>query len=169
MSFNLYNLGAAPAQTSVAVQAGPFRGFSATQTTKAFRDGEGAMTRRVLRSAWNNVNVASSINGYGRIITPFRAVNSAGDYLSRQNYRCGGAVENNGMWRPGNSRSMGAMLSACDQTGVAAQSGNGRFVPDSSEYIRYRKHNAINRTYNDLTFGADDSHGSASAVFHIRH
>jgi hypothetical protein len=161
MAFNLYTIGGAVAQTSTDNLAGPFQGYSARQTVKAYRDSENVMTRRVLRDSWNNRNLSPSINGHGRIVTPFRAVNSLGDYLGRKDYVCGGASENNHLSTPGNSkRALNSILSSCDNTGIAAQSGNSRFVPDSSDYIRFKKQSAVNKTYNDLSFGGDESNAS---------
>ena len=46
-----------------------------------------AQTRFTLREAWNTTRYSGQ-DGLGnkRIITPFRAVNNAGDVLSRKNY-----------------------------------------------------------------------------------
>jgi len=131
---------------------GPYNGFSAKQSVLNYKDGEQSMIRKQLRTAWNTKQAANSINGKGRIITPFRAVNNSGDYLSRQNYVCGGPNPNH-LHRGGISQRFGSILSRCDGSGIAAASGNVKYVPDSSEYIRYRKQRAINNNYNDLKNG----------------
>ena len=41
----------------------------------------------------------------------------------------------------------------CDGTGVEASNTNVRYVPDSSEYTRYKKQNALNNNYNDSSYG----------------
>ena len=51
-----------------------------------------ARTRFMLRDAWNTTSYSGSSNPK-RITTPFRAVNNAGDLLSRQNYSCGGTCQ----------------------------------------------------------------------------
>ena len=48
-----------------------------------------AVTRFTLREAWNTL-YSRQLKNNRRIITPFRAVNNAGDVLSRLNYSCGG-------------------------------------------------------------------------------
>ena len=141
---------------------GTVKGISVRQTANSMRNSSDAMVRRVLRNSWNNTNVAPSINGYGRTIGPFRAVNNLGDFLGRQNYICGGpnpvGVYNRG----------GAMHQNCDATGVQATSCNPKFVPDSSDYMKYRKQRAISNNYNDNKFGGDQSHGSYTALMRVR-
>ena len=46
------------------------------------RDGELTSTRTKLRRAWNQENAVGVVNGHNRVITPFRAVNNLGDFLS---------------------------------------------------------------------------------------
>ena len=125
------------------------------------------MTRRILRSAWNNQQTATSINGQKRIITPFRAVNNSGDYLSRQNYVCGGSNQVNKTF-PGRQGPIGSIISHCDNKGVAASTGNNRFVADSSDYITYKKQMAIGKTYNDIGFGGNQHNGQYVALMAVR-
>ena len=42
-------------------------------------------------------------------------------------------------------------------------SGNPRFVYDGSDYARFKKLQAINRNYNDITFGGDQHSASQQA------
>jgi hypothetical protein len=146
---------------------GPYQGYSATQTLGNYKDSEDTMIRRILRSSWNNVNVQGKINGYGRVTTPFRAVNNLGDYLGRQNYVCGGPNQINKTF-PGRQGPMGGILSRCDNTGISAANGNSRFVPDTSDYIKYKKQNAANNSYNDLKFGGDQHNGSYTALMRVK-
>ena len=146
---------------------GPYQGYSPTQTLGNYKDSEDTMIRRILRSSWNNVNTQSKINGRGRVVTPFRAVNNLGDYLGRQNYVCGGS---NQVYKtfPGRQGPMGSILSRCDNSGISAANGNGRFVSDTSDYIKYKKQNAANNLYNDLKFGGDQNHGSYVAFKRVQ-
>jgi len=130
------------------VLGGPFNGYSGKQTMTNYKGSEQAMTRRVLRSAWNTQYASGVVNGQNRVITPFRAVNNLGDFLSRTNYVCGGPNQVNAS-KPGWKGRIGSIISNCDSTGVEASSGNHRFVSDSSDYIRYKKQRAMNRNYND--------------------
>ena len=72
------------------------------------------------------------INFYREI----ESVNNLGDFLGRTNYSCGGPKQ---------------MTFTCDSTGVPSSSANVKFVPDSSDYIRFRKQQAMNRNYNDAS------------------
>tara|TARA_A200000113_G_scaffold224349_1_gene242026 strand:+ start:917 stop:1390 length:474 start_codon:yes stop_codon:yes gene_type:complete len=131
---------------------GGFNGISPKQTVLNYKDGEQAMTRRLLRSAWNTKQAAKVLNGYDRNITPFRAVNNSGDYLARQNYVCGGPNPTHRS-RGGIRHRFGSIISNCDDTNIEAANTNVKYVPDSSDYIRYKKQNAMNNNYNDNSFG----------------
>jgi hypothetical protein len=131
---------------------GGFNGIAPKQTITNAKDSEATMTRRILRSSWNTANATGVVNGKARIITPFRAVNNLGDFLSRKNYVCGGSNQVNAD-RPGWKGRIGSIISQCDGTGVPAGAGNMQFVSDSSDYTNYLKKRAINQTYNDIGFG----------------
>ena len=114
------------------------------------------------------------------MIGAFRAVNNAGDILSRQNYSCGGTCQSF-QSRPGlkglRSR-FGSISTACVadvfyssnqvNPAVPASACNTKFVYDGSDFIRFRRNQAINRNYNDRSFGGDDYSASQSAYRHIR-
>ena len=155
----------APGQ--VANLGGGINGISGKQTINGARSSENTLMRRVLRRGWNTEYARGNINGRQRVTTPFRAVNNLGDFLSRKNYVCGGSNQVNAS-KPGWKGHIGSILSQCDGTGVEAGSGNMRHVPDSSDYVRYRKQNAINNTYNDSSNGGDQSNGSYVALMRVR-
>jgi hypothetical protein len=136
------------------------QGISVKQTANSVRNSDHVMTRRILRSSWNNSNVTS-----GRKIGAFRAVNNLGDVLNRQNYSCDGPNQINS--RPGIHGNGGGIPKQCDGTGVAAASCNPKFVPDSSDYIKFKKQRALSQNYNDVKFGGDQSNASYSAIMRI--
>jgi hypothetical protein len=146
------------------VLGGPFNGYSGKQTVTNYKDSEQTTSRRVLRSAWNTRYASGTVNGQSRVITPFRAVNNLGDFLSRTNYVCGGPNQVNKS-KPG--MRIGSIISACDATGVEGYSGNPKFVPDSSDYVRFKKQQAMNRNYNDSKNGGDESNGSYVALMRV--
>ena len=47
----------------------------------------------------------------------------------------------------------GTIPQNCDTTGIPASSCNPKFVPDSSDYVRYKKQRATNLNYNDTKSG----------------
>lgn len=121
--------------------------------------------------AWNTTYPAqlkeSKLN---RVITPFRAVTNSGDILSRKNYSCGGPCQTF-QSRPnlkGLKGRFGAIQNGCDGTSVPAAACNTKYVYDSSDYSKYLKQKAIVKTYNDLSFGGDNSSASQSAWRAIR-
>jgi len=138
--------------------------------------------RFTLKNAWNTTypSQLKRNNLKQSITTPFRAVNNAGDLLSRENYSCGGSCQTF-QSRPGLSglkQRFGSIQSSCTPSAaynnlqlnrkIPAAACNVKYVYDSSDYITYLKQKAINKNYNDLTYGGDDSNSSQSAQKAIR-
>jgi hypothetical protein len=146
---------------------GPFNGFSPVQTINNTKDSTQVMYRRVLRQGWNTPYATGSFNNKARVTTPFRAVNNLGDFLQRTNYVCGGPNQVNAD-RPGWKGRIGSIISQCDGTGVPSSTCNVKFVADSSDYIKYRKLQATNHTYNDLKNGGDQNNASYVDVMRAR-
>jgi hypothetical protein len=140
-------------------------GIAPKPTIIGKKDSQDALTRRVLRDGWNTAYANNTFNGKNRVITPFRAINNSGDYLSRTNYVCGGPAPLNKS-KPGYR--VGSMISRCDTTNVPSSSCNVKFVADSSDYIKFKKQAAINKNYNDNTNGGDQSNASYVNIMAIR-
>ena len=138
--------------TSTANLGGPFPGYSPQQTISNYKDSTDVIARRELRKSWNTGYASGTYNGNNRIVTPFRAVTNSGDFLSRTNYICGGPNPANNT-HVGYKISLGGIVSNCDGTNVPSSSGNVKYVPDSSEYTKYRRQRAFNQNYNDLKNG----------------
>jgi len=145
--------------TSSKVLGGPYKGYSPIQTINCFNNSDQVMTRKILSKSWNGNGALGVSNGYGRVVTPFRAVNNLGDFLSRKNYNCGGPNQLHAD-KPGMKSRIGSMISRCDGTGVPASSCNTAFVADASDYITYKKQKAMNQNFNDLKHGGDQSNAS---------
>lgn len=144
-----------------------FNGISPKQTVNNYRGGDESLSRRVLRSSWNQAHASGTVSGQSRVITPFRAVNNLGDFLSRKNYVCGGPNQVNAS-KPGWKGRIGSIISNCDGSNVEGASCNPRFVPDSSDYITYKKQRAMNVNYNDYSFGGDQSNASFVSMMAVR-
>lgn len=138
--------------------------------------------RFTLKNAWNTTYPSQlrRDNLKKPITTPFRAVNNAGDLLSRENYSCGGTCQSF-QSRPGLKglrNHFGAVQSSCTPSAIysnlqllnniPAAACNVKFVYDSSDYVTYLKQKAVNKNYNDLTYGGDQSNASQSAIKAIR-
>jgi hypothetical protein len=138
-----------------------------------------ARTRFMLRDAWNTTSYSGSSNPK-RITTPFRAVNNAGDLLSRQNYSCGGTCQTP-QSRPGLNglrQRFGSTSASCQPSvlwssvqvdpAIPSSTCNVKYVYDGSDYIKFKKDQAVNRNYNDRSFGGNDYNTSQSAIRHSK-
>jgi hypothetical protein len=138
--------------------------------------------RFTLKNAWNTTypSQLKRDNLKKPITTPFRAVNNAGDLLSRLNYSCGGSCQSF-QSRPGLRglrNHFGAVQDTCIPSAtysnlqllsnIPASACNVKYVYDSSDYVTYLKQKAVNKNYNDLTYGGDQSNTSQSAIRAIR-
>jgi hypothetical protein len=138
--------------------------------------------RFTLKNAWNTTYPSQlrRDNLKQPITTPFRAVNNAGDLLSRENYSCGGTCQSF-QSRPGLRglrNHFGAVQDTCIPSAaynslqlinnIPAAACNVKYVYDSSDYVTYLKQKAVNKNYNDLTYGGDQSNTSQSAIRAIR-
>ena len=124
------------------------QGYSAKQTLSGTKSSEDAMTRKVLRNSWNTSYAKDNFMGKKRAIGPFRAVNNLGDYLSRNDYSCGGSNQVQPS-KPGRRSVIGSIIQQCDGTNIPPSTTNVKFVSDSSDYIKFKKQTAHNRNYND--------------------
>lgn len=138
--------------------------------------------RYTLKNAWNTIYPLQlkNVSGGKPITTPFRAVNNAGDLLSRTNYSCGGTCQTP-QSRPGLfglKGHFGGVSTSCTPSAaynslqlnksVPASACNVKYVYDSSDYITYLKQKAVLQNFNDLSNGGDQSNASQSALRAIR-
>ena len=146
--------------------------------------------RYTLKNAWNTTYPSQLRRAYPSqlqqknlrrpITTPFRAVNNAGDLLSRENFSCGGSCQTpqsrpglNGLKSRFGSVSVSCTPSAAYNSlqlinNIPAAACNVKYVYDSSDYVTYLKQRAINKNYNDFSNGGDDFKASQSAQRAIR-
>lgn len=146
-----------------------------------------ATERYQLREAFRTNNLNKDLNGpvVRAICGPFRAAFMAGDKLGRKDQSAGGANQVTSVrsarapgWRglagsvsnanAGQTVSVGGLVfvtgTAPGQTPI--QSGNPKYVYDSSDFIRFKKLSAVNKNYNDKSFGGPDRAGAGgSGVF----
>jgi len=148
---------------------GGLPGFIPQALITTNNNNEFAETRFTLKNAWNTNN-ARKVNNQQSVTSPFRAINNAGDLLGRQYYSCGGPCQTF-QSRPnlhGLKKGFGHIQDNCDGSGIPPSSCNVKYVYDSSDYIRYAKQKAINKNYNDSSYGGDQSSASQSAWRAIR-
>jgi hypothetical protein len=138
--------------------------------------------RFTLRDAWNTTYPSQLKNSNLKqpITTPFRAVTNSGDLLSRENYSCGGSCQSF-QSRPnvkGLRQHFGAVQATCIPSAIystlqlndkiPAAACNVKYVYDSSDYTTYLKQRAVNKNYNDLSYGGNDYKAAQSATRAIR-
>jgi hypothetical protein len=155
--------------SGVSKLGGGIPGFIPQATYNTNNNDEFVETRFTLKNGWNT-RYARAVNQRQSVCTPFRAINNAGDLLSRKYYSCGGPCQTF-QSRPGLfglKGHFGAIQNRCDGTGVQAAACNVKYVYDSSDYIRYAKQKAVNKNYNDASYGGNDSNGAQSAIRAIR-
>jgi hypothetical protein len=161
---------------------GAIRGYMPQTTLKVDKEyTEFEHIRFTLKQAWNTTYPGQLKRANKKsITTPFRAVNNAGDLLSREYYSCGGSCQTP-QSRPGMfglSQRFGSSQNSCIpgvvystyqlDPSIPAATCNVKYVYDSSNYTTYLKQKAVNKNYNDLTYGGDDSHSGQSAYRAIR-
>lgn len=162
---------------------GAINGYMPQQTQNVDKQyPEFEQIRFTLKNAWNTTYPSQlrRDNLKRPITTPFRAVNNAGDLLSRENYSCGGSCQSF-QSRPGLKglkQRFGSIQSTCIPSAaynslqlinnIPAAACNVKYVYDSSDYVTYLKQRAVNKNYNDLTYGGDQSNASQSAWRAIR-
>lgn len=128
--------------------------------------------RFIMREALGNNRILASqsaplINSNAKT-TPFRRAYNAGDVAGTFNDAPSPSL-------PGSNQVNGRAVSMLNiktggahNDGAALFSGNPKFVYDGTDYTRYKKLKAINKTYNDSSFGGANN-GSYVALKHVRH
>jgi len=137
-----------------------------------------SVSRSILRRAFRSNNVTSNGTTIAKATCgPFRASNHGGDVLSRFNLSCGATnqINRRGGQLSGLRVSDGVNNSDCSVVvnGVTPKqvklaSSNIRRVYDSSDYTRFKKLEARNKTYNDLSFGGDQHNSSYTFLNNLR-
>ena len=130
-----------------------------------------AMNRNTLRLPFGNHTFAgknSPITITNAIITPFRSAYNAGDTNGTTNETISSDfTATNQVNSIGPSR-LHANGGGTRNNGGAAYSGNPKYVYDGSDYMRFKKLQAINRNYNDSSYGGADN-SSFIALNRVRH
>jgi len=153
------------------LQGGGIRGLAPMPVLGQENDADFEMSRVTLKEVWNNTPLVGLTKDVGKYAcTPFRKKMNAGDILSRLNYSCGGSCQTPqsipGI--PTIRTSIGSIQNKCDETLNQPSSCNVKYVYDSSDYTTFLKNTAINRNYNDLSYGGDQSNSTFSTIQSMR-
>tara|TARA_Y100000768_G_scaffold388600_2_gene385503 strand:- start:4499 stop:4990 length:492 start_codon:yes stop_codon:yes gene_type:complete len=146
---------------------GTFHGIS---TETSIGSSDRATTRFILRNAFGNSCLFKNYGLTKSVITPFRMVMNAGDPNGTKN-----SAPTNKM--PGSNQVNGIQgaLSRANMTFGGARndgnsyfSGNPTYVYDSSNYVTFKRQQAVNRNYNDLKNGGDQHNASYVNLMAVR-
>ena len=137
---------------------------------------EVALKRKILRKSFRSNKVTSSNNlEFKSAAGPFRASISAGDPLGRKYQTCGGSnqVHDVNIRIRLNQDSVGNNSCNTITDGVTPlqlplESGNSKYVHDSSLFTRFKTLSSINQNFNDISFGGDKNNGSYTAIMRVR-
>lgn len=160
---------------------GGIPGQSAPKFGNALVGGEVAKNRAILRRAFRNNNIKVGNNVVGKKnCGPFRSALSLGDGLTRLNKSCGGSNQVKSSSSMSGVR-LGDGLSSNDcslsitlngenvsTTDLPLESGNSKFVSDSSSFTTFKTLEGVNKTYNDKSFGGDDHHSTYTFINNLR-
>lgn len=149
------------------------RGQQPLITGHTVSGGERSANRKYLAKAFGNLKnsgLGSSPLLYPtNILGPFRTAYNAGDVITNS------IVATNSIYGRESSQINGNNLSrvqvrgdGLNRNGSAMFSGNPRFVYDGSDYIRFKKLQAINKNYYDYSFGGADNSQSQHAINRVR-
>ena len=156
-------------------------GQSSLRFGNAMVGGEVAANRAILRRAFRNnkIRVNNTVVG-SKTCGPFRSALSLGDGLTRLNKSCGGSNQVKSSSRmPGVRLGNGISTKDCgivkningqsvSTQDLPLESGNARFVHDSSAFTTFKSLEGVNKTYNDKSFGGDDHHSTFTFINNIR-
>tara|TARA_Y100001980_G_C14470320_1_gene250609 strand:- start:228 stop:995 length:768 start_codon:yes stop_codon:yes gene_type:complete len=118
-------------------------------------------TRKII--TYTNTNHIPNLGG----LTPFRKAYNAGDIMNKYNKPPTNKLINRPPNQINSINNMFGWQSGAGSVNTKSDgsfySGNPKFVYDGSDYSRFKKLQAINRNYNDTTFGGDKHLASQQA------
>lgn len=153
-------------------------GGGAGSTGGSGMEGGGArgIDRFVLREAFGNQYLSNNplyqspayyVNEGLSKTTPFRAIMSAGDVNGTKNEAGAPFLPSPNQVRSSYVQTVKLFTNGVRDNGSAFFTGNPKYVYDGSDYTRYKKLRAVNRTYDDKSFGGSNN-GSYSALKRVR-
>ena len=135
---------------------------------------ERSTNRKYLTRAFGNIKnkgLGSSPLLYPHnILGPFRTAYNAGDVITNNivptNIKYGKEANQVGGNNLSRLQLSGDGISR--QNGTAMYSGNPRFIYDGSDYIRFKKLQALNKNFNDKSYGGAENSQSQHAINRVR-
>jgi hypothetical protein len=140
-----------------------------------FMDGgnERSLSRKHLAKAFGNLYntglKSSPVLFNKNILGPFRTATNAGDIVTNNmtptNIKYGRAPNQVG---GNNLARLQPNVDGVNRGGNAMYSGNPKYVYDGSDYIKFKKLQAINKNFNDKSFGGANHNNTQSVIRRIR-
>ena len=133
-----------------------------------------SVSRKQLKKAFGNIYnsglKSSPLLHDKSVLGPFRAATSAGDTVTLEygstNKKYG--TEANLVGGNNFSRLQGNLGDGMSRNGIASYSGNPRYVYDGSDYIRFKRLMAINKNFNDKSYGGNSHNQEQHAINRVR-
>lgn len=148
----------------------PLVGFGSTMV-----GGDVALRRKILRKAFKSNKITVGNTTIKSMAGPFRASLSQGDPLNRLYQSCGGCNQVHDVNIHIRLNQDGISDNYCDTVTngftprqIPLESGNNKYVHDSSLFTKFKNLSSVNRNYNDISFGGNANNGSYSFLMKVR-
>jgi hypothetical protein len=148
----------------------PLVGFGSTMV-----GGDIALRRKILRKAFKSNKITVGNTTIKSMAGPFRASLSQGDPLNRLYQSCGGCNQVHDVNIRIRLNQDGISDNYCDVVTngftprqIPLESGNNKYVHDSSLFTKFKNLSSLNRNYNDISFGGNANNGSYSFLMKVR-
>ena len=148
----------------------PLVGFGSTMV-----GGDVALRRKILRKAFKSNKITVGNTTIKSMAGPFRASLSQGDPLNRLYQSCGGCNQVHDVNIRIRLNQDGISDNYCDVATngftprqIPLESGNNKYVHDSSLFTKFKNLSSVNRNYNDISFGGNANNGSYSFLMKVR-
>ena len=148
----------------------PLVGFGSTMV-----GGDVALRRKILRKAFKSNKITVGNTTIKSMAGPFRASLSQGDPLNRLYQSCGGCNQVHDVNIRIRLNQDGISDSYCDTVTngftprqIPLETGNNKYVHDSSLFTKFKNLSSLNRNYYDISFGGNANNGSYSFLMKVR-
>ena len=132
-----------------------------------------ALYRKHLAKAFGNLHISglgSSPSLYNKnVLGPFKTAFNSGDVISTNYGPASSKYGNIPNQVGGNNLSrVNPTHDGKSTNGTNMYSGNPKYVHDGSDYIRFKKLQAVNRNYNDSSYGGSQNSQQRIAIWRVR-
>ena len=148
----------------------PLVGFGSTMVGS-----DVAIRRKILRKAFKSNKITVNGQTIRSAAGPFKASLSQADPLNRYYQSCGGCNQVHDVNIRIRLNQDGISNNSCDTSTagftprqIPLESGNNRYVNDSSLFTRFKNLSSLNKNYNDITFGGNAHNGSYVSLMSVR-